>query len=103
MIHPSPRRKVAILVLVILLSTALTLCSDRKVSVSDSLTILGRRKTGPLKTHINSREKPRITLRFHPQQVLQLGDDDVHGCCCGEASHQGLGEVDCYKAKPEKT
>ena len=26
----------------------------------------------------------------------------MHSCCCGEASHQGLCEVDRHKAKSEK-
>lgn len=56
-----------------------------------------------IKTHINSRERPTETLCFHPQQVFQLRDDDLHGGCCGEASHQGLREIDRHEAKPEKT
>lgn len=47
-------------------------------------------------------ERPAEALRPHSQQVLQLGDADVNGGCRGEASDQGLGEVNRHEAKPKK-
>ena len=59
--------------------------------------------TAAIKTYINNGERPAEALGFNSQQILQLRDNNVDGCCCGETSHQGLCEIDCHKAKPEKT
>lgn len=55
-----------------------------------------------IKTHKNNREGSTEARCFHPQQVLKLRNNDVHSCCCGEASHQGLCEVNRHEAKSEK-
>ena len=59
--------------------------------------------SGRNQAHIDNREGSAKTLRLHPQQVLHLGDENMHGRCCSEASHQRLCEVDRHEAKPEKT
>lgn len=56
-----------------------------------------------INTHINGRQRSTEALRFHPQQVLELGHHHVHGRRSGEASHQRLCEVDGHETKPEKT
>lgn len=56
-----------------------------------------------MKTHKNDREGSREALCFHSEQILQLGDDDMHSRCCGEASHQRLREIDRHKTEPEKS
>lgn len=54
-------------------------------------------------THIDDGQRSAEPLRFHPQQVLELRDNDVHGRRCCETSHEGLSEVNCHKSKPQNT
>lgn len=53
-------------------------------------------------THVNDGEGSTEPPCPHSQQVFQLGDTNVNGGRCGEASDQGLREINCHKAKPKK-
>lgn len=49
--------------------------------------------------HLEQRERPRVLAHGDPKNVLELGDEDVHGGGGGVTTHQRVREVGNHEAE----